>query len=126
MTLQVLKEVSRNSFAHSAYRLIDDEPTIVGKWCRCTYLDHGLWDVWLCNPENIAAGLTVRKVRSIHAQITQNSRGPGPFRELTGEGVYLGMPTDVLILNRIVLGIPKRRAVSPHSGVKFSAAAGAI
>jgi hypothetical protein len=120
MSLLELKEKTRNAFSHAAYQIIDDEPIVVGTWCRCAYIGNDLWDVWLCNPLDLRSGLSQRRINSIRSRIAEISRRPGPYRELTGEGIYLAMPTDIFLRSRLALGIPKRRAVSPLSGMRFT------
>ena len=43
MSLLERKEKARDTFANAAYRLIEDELTIVGTWYRCTYIGNDLW-----------------------------------------------------------------------------------
>lgn len=102
-----LTDATNGAFSEPAYRCIDREWMVVGKFCRCTYNGDQTWDVWLCNPEDIRAGLTQRRVRSIAQKVRVNCR----FIELTGEGVYPSMTTAELLINRHLLGIRKRRAI---------------
>ena len=120
MSLLELKEKTCNTFAHAAYQIIDDEPIVVGVWCRCAYIGNDLWDVWLCNPLDLRSGLSQRRINSIRSRMAEISGRLGPCRELTGEGIYLAMPTDIFLRSRLALGIPKRRAVSPLSGMRFT------
>lgn len=108
-----LEQVTRRAFSGPAYRCVDDEWQVVGKFCRCAYLGNGHWDVWVCNPSDIAAGLTSRKVSGIVRRIAEISPRSGPFHELTGEGYYPTMPTEVLLRSMAPLGISKRRKAAP-------------
>lgn len=110
-----LEQITSKAFSSSAYRCIDDEWIIVGKHCRCAYLGSNCWDVWVCNPADLVAGLTQRKVRSIAARIAELFPLPGGFIELTGEGVYPCMSTAELLQSAPVLGIKKRRAANPDA-----------
>ena len=109
ITKRELRELTNHKISDLAIRCVDDEWQIVGKFCRCSYLGNNTWDVWICNPDNLTAGLSQRKVRSI----ARNLRLNAPFRELTGEGVCDSVTTEALLLNRAVLGIRKRRMTSP-------------
>ena len=108
-----LQRLTQRAFSASAYRSIDDEWQVVGKYCRCTYLGNDHWDVWLCNPKDMVSGLSQRKVRAISARIAATELRNGGFRELTGEGVYDAMPTATLLKSARYLGIKGRRAPSP-------------
>ena len=107
-----LEGITGNAFASSAYQNVDGEWILRGKFCRCAYLGNKRWDVWLCNPQNIRDGLTQRKVRSITARIAELSPQEVPFRELTGEGVYPVMYTDLLVKSAFLLGIKRKRRSS--------------
>ncbi len=106
-----LIEASHVAFSEPAYRCIDREWIVVGKFCRCGYNGDQTWDVWLCNPKDIRAGLSHRRIRSIANKVRANCR----FIELTGEGVYPSITTTELILDRHLLGIRKRRTSDSKS-----------
>ena len=108
VTKRELRELTNNKFSDLAIQCVDDEWQIVGKFCRCSYKGNNTWDVWICNPDTLAAGLSQRKLRAITKIIPTGST----FRELTGEGVYQSMSIEALLLSRSVLGIRKRRVVS--------------
>lgn len=109
-----LEQLTGKAFSSSAYRCIDDEWQVAGKFCRAVYLGNGHWDVWLCNTADLDAGLSQRKIRSIAAGIAENGPVAGGFRELTGEGVYQRMLTAHLLQNAPLLGIKRRRSVNPE------------
>lgn len=90
MTLADLKDLTGNAFAGPCYRIRSDEPVIVGKWCICGYLEGDLFDVWICNPKDIAQGLGQRRVRNIHRAIADLGLDSGPYSELAGEAIYRG------------------------------------
>jgi hypothetical protein len=52
-----LREVFGKNVSSSAFKLIDGELNIIGKWCRITLEDNGVFDVWICNTKDISAGL---------------------------------------------------------------------
>ena len=108
ITKRELRELTNHKISDLAIRCVDDSWEIVGKFCRCSYLGDNNWDVWICNPDNLTAGLSQRKLRAIARKVPPGTT----FRELTGEGLYDCMPTEALLLNMRVLGIRKRRVVS--------------
>lgn len=105
-----LREIFRNDVSSSAFKLIDGELTIVGKWCRLTLDDDGAFDVWICNPDDLYSGLGVRKVRSVISRL--NSPAGSPFHELTGEGWGKVRGKELILQNLALLGIKKKRRVS--------------
>lgn len=116
-TLEQLKETTGNSFAHKSY-LPESEggPAVVGKFAICEPLHDGFWDVWLCNTEDMAAGIGTRKLNNIISAIeVSESSATGPLRRLDGEAVYARMPTDVLLRIHRLLGIRTRRKATPTS-----------
>jgi hypothetical protein len=110
-----LETITQKAFSSTAYRIVDDEYIVVGKHCRCAYLGNDCWDIWLCNPADLVAGLSQRKVRSISARIAEILPQQGGFRELTGEGVYPSMSTADLLRSAPLLGIKRRRAANPEA-----------
>lgn len=108
-----LETVTENRFARNSIRLVDDEMTVVGKFSRSVYLGNGLWDVWVCNPGNIATGLTSRKITAIDAAICALGLSTGVFQRFEGEGAYPKMPTATLLRSASVLGIRKRKRHDP-------------
>lgn len=108
VTKRDLEAITQDSFARNAIRKIDEEWTVVGRFCRCVYNGDETWDVWLCNPDNLAQGLSERKVSAIYGRIADKCPDAGPFRRLTGEGIYPSMPTETFLLSASFLGIRRR------------------
>lgn len=113
MTLADLKELTGNAFSGPSYRYRYDEPVIVGKYSICAYLGGDLWDVCLCSPEDIAKGLTPQRLHAITAYVASLPVKSGPYRALTGEGIYTAMPTATLVRSASRLGIKRRRQSRP-------------
>jgi hypothetical protein len=105
-----LREIFGNDISSTAFKLIDGESTIVGKWCRLTLDDDGVFDVWICNPDDLYSGLGVRKVRNIISRL--NSPAGSPFHELTGEAWGKVRDKEIILQSLHLLGIRKRRRVS--------------
>jgi len=103
-----------DKISKTAIQCIDDEWRIKGKWCYVTPDDEQgeIWDIWICNPENIAAGLSQRRFKSIiHAL---ESTGKVGFNELTGEAWGKVTDKSLILENLKLLGIRKKRQVSPE------------
>ena len=102
----------------TAIQCIDDEWQIKGKWCYVAPDDNNgnVWDIWLCNPNDIAVGLSQRRVRSINHAL--ESTGKMEFNELTGEAWGKVRDKEVILENLKLLGIRKKRIVSPEQALK--------
>lgn len=60
-----LKEVSaalNGKIAKASIREIDGSPAVIGRTCIATPMANGTWDVWICNSEDLRAGLGQRAV----------------------------------------------------------------
>lgn len=108
MTLPELKDLTGNAFAGPCYRMKDGEPVIVGKYCVCAYNGDDTWDVWLCSPDDVATGLTPQRLHAIAQYVEKSPGESGAYKPLTGEGVYTGMPTKILIRCASRLGIRRK------------------
>ena len=95
----------------------DGEWVIQGKWCIAAPEADGIWDLWLCHPQDMAAGLGQRKVRNTLKTLQKSilalktSTGTA-FRELTGEAWGKVAGTTLILANTAVLGIRRKRKVS--------------
>ncbi len=92
----------------------DGEFVIQGKFCVIAYEPPDLWDIWICNPDDLYSGLTQRKVSGIIASL-QKSKGWGVFRELTGEADVRVRDKQLILNNLPVLGIKKKQEYSPET-----------
>ena len=91
-----------------------DEWVIKGKFCIVAPDDEdgGVWDIWICNPDDIAAGLSQRRVRNITQAL--ESTGKMEFNELTGEAWGKVRDKEVILNNHKLLGIRKKRQITPE------------
>ena len=91
---------------------IEGQWRIVGKQMEIEYLGNGLWDVFICNRQDMAAGVSQNRVNSILAKF---SRAGLPCTELNGEGYTQGSLEHikpVVLSCRAYFGIPKKRELS--------------
>ncbi len=90
------------------------EFVIQGRFCVIAFEEPDLWDIWVCNPDDLSSGLTQRKVSGIIATL-QKSEGWGVFRELTGEADVRVRDKQLILNNLSVLGIKKKQEYSPET-----------
>jgi hypothetical protein len=114
-----LREIFGNNVSSSAFKLIDGELTLIGKWCRIALDDDGKIDLWICNTADMLAGLGVRKVGNIVSRI--NYRVGSPLRELNGEAWGKVRDKEIILQNLPLLGIKKKRRVSELQRVSLVA-----
>ena len=109
------KEISKhfdNKISPKWIKSDGSEYGIVGKYCRITPIDGKYWDLWLCNPADIAKGLGTRRLNRIISILSENMCQERPFTELTGEA-YTRVATKELILGNLsLLGIKRKRTIS--------------
>jgi hypothetical protein len=92
----------------SGLHVIDDEASVVGKFCHVTPMEDapGTFDLWLRSPLNSTDGLGARKLTSIIESLGANL----PWHRIDGEA-YVSVGKDVILDNLSVLGIRKQRVV---------------
>ena|SRR3990167_3241010 len=90
----------------------DGEYVIQGKYCIAAPEEGGIFDVFICNPKNMAAGLGQKRVRNM-LRAWKTSVGT-TFRELTGEAWAKVAGTDEILANAAILGIRRKRKISPE------------
>jgi hypothetical protein len=105
-----LRKIFGNDVSSSAFKSIDGELNIVGKWCRIALEDNGVFDVWICNTADLNSGLVQKKVRNIVSRL--NSQARSPFHELNGEAWGKVRGKEIILENLSVLGIKKKRRIS--------------
>ena len=54
------QQIAQRCITHDGY-----EWGVTGKYCRITILGDGNLDLWLCNSQNIAKGLGMRRINRI-------------------------------------------------------------
>ncbi len=104
----------------SVIKKIDDEYEIVGKYCRIIMFDDWQIDLWLCNPTNMAKGLSKRKLNSlvsalevpVESTFSDKVTKSISFSVLEGEAwINLDLP-DLILNNLKLLGIRKKRELT--------------
>ncbi len=92
----------------------NDEYVVQGKFCVVAPLGNNEFDIWICNPDDLYNGLGQRKVRNIAAKLFKSAVGT-MFTELTGEGYGVVAGAEIILQNLELLGIKKKRVVSPEN-----------
>lgn len=90
----------------------EDNWFVLGKWCRVTPVD-GEWDVWVCNPKDLAVGLSNRKVSNIAKAIFSLIDRKPEIVFFEGEA-QLTLTSEEVIRCLKPLGIRRARALSPE------------
>jgi hypothetical protein len=100
------------TFAKAAFRAIDGESRIIGKFGQITLNDDGSFDVWIVTPDRSPVG--TRKLNNLVSAISATSWKPD-IRVLTGDAWFT--TTDPALVREIafLLGIPKRRCYSAET-----------
>lgn len=106
--------------------LVDDQTEtgsymIQGKYCWIqTAFDYGddVWNIFICNPTDMHKGLGLRKVRNI-VRVLPKTCVKTAYRELNGEADMWVKGTEGILQNLKLLGIRKKRELSPESVVNM-------
>ena len=110
MTLSDFKQ----DFSGSAFKTIDGERRIVGKFCEIIILDGGSFDIWVVRPnrEPISNQKLTWLIKGIEALPTFSSGKKATIQRLTGEA-YLQTTNRSLVREVALLcGIKRKRQVS--------------
>jgi len=101
-----LKDLFRNEVSSSAFKIIDGEKRIIGKYGQISIVDN-LFDIWIIGPD--LTPLNNHRITAILKKMPVNT----PVQRLTGE-CYVQTP-DIELVREILplLGIKKRRKYSP-------------
>jgi len=103
-------EYFRERVSRSAIRQESGEMVIRGKWCEITQVGDRL-DVFICNPDDMQAGLGQRKVTNIVRALEKTAQ-EGVFTVLNGEAYTQGLSVEIVCQHLSLLGIRKKRRVS--------------
>jgi hypothetical protein len=104
--LPTLREQFSNDFASSAFKTIDGEARIVGKFGQITQFDDRVFDVWFVGSS--LAPLGYRKLAAIENNIGEEGR----LRKLNGEACIQGQGRDFVLRMASLAGIKKKRRLS--------------
>jgi hypothetical protein len=99
----------RSDFSRSAFRTIDGELAIIGKFGRIIEFDDGTFDCWFVGSD--LERLSGRRIASIRRNLAQE----GTFQELTGEAWVQGQGREFVLKIAPLLGIKRKRQVSPKT-----------
>jgi hypothetical protein len=108
-----LRDDFGGDFSSSAFRVIDDELRIVGKWGQIAEMD-GYYDVWLVREDGEPMGTL--KLR----RLCQNTPFKTPPTELTGEGWGRVAGRDDLLKTAHLLKVRKKRKVSAQERARLA------
>ena len=104
----------KQDFSSSAFKTIDRERRIVGKFCEVTILDDGTFDVWIVRPDR--EPISKRKLKCIIKGIVSlpscSPEESGTIQALDGEG-YIQTSNQALVREIAFLcGVRKRMRYS--------------
>ena len=104
----------KQDFSSSAFKTIDGERRIVGKFCEITVLDDGTLDIWIVRPdrEPISNQKLTWLIKGIEVLPAFLSGKKATIQRLTGEA-YL-QTTDRSLVREVALlcGVKRKRCVS--------------
>ena len=108
-----LRRLFENEVSSSAFQKIDGELRIIGKFAQIVLIDDGLFDIWLVRPglEPISA----RKLNAIIKMFPKEAK----FTVLTGEAYTQISDKNIVIERLSLLGIRKKRKLSPEAKEKL-------
>ncbi len=107
-----LKKLFCDHVSSSAFKTIDGEKRIIGKWGQISLLDD-IFDVWLVQPD--LSPLTEHRITSIEKNLQLNS----PLIRLTGEAYFQTRDINMVRKSFPLLGIKKKRQLSEDSKAKL-------
>ena len=104
-----LRKTFDQHFARSAFRFIDDELRIIGKFGEIALNDDGSFDVWMVMPGRSPIG--TRKLTNLCAFV-QNLSREADIHRLTGEAWFTTTDTTSVRETGFQLGVKRRRRYS--------------
>jgi len=107
-----LKEILGDISSASAFKTIDGEKRIIGKWGQISLIDD-TFDVWLIQPD--LSSLTERRITTIENKLQLN----GTLIKLTGEAYFQTKDIDLIRRSIPVLGIRKKKQLSEATKEKL-------
>lgn len=105
--------------AKSAIQLVNDEWVIQGKWCIISFIGSDQFDVFICNPQDLAKGLGTRKLHILMSH--KNLPGKGQLRELKGEAYSNVALKDLTPDLLAFLGVRKKIVLSEKRKAELAA-----
>ena len=99
----------KNDFASSAFKVIDGDSAIVGKYGRIIQLENGVFDCWFVGPN--LAPLGARRLASFRGNLAQE----GTFREITGEVWVQGHGRDFVLRCALLARVRQKKRISAET-----------
>lgn len=118
MTKQELFDAFDGKISKASIVDRDGEFVIQGKFCVIAPEGENVWDIWIGSPDDLYSGLSQRKVTGIITSLQKSAVGSA-VRELTGEADTRVRGTGLILSNLRVLGIRKKREISPEAREKL-------
>lgn len=103
-----LRRIFGSEVSSSSFQVIDGESRIVGKFAQIALMEDGSFDIWLVGPG--LQPLSARKLNSIVKMFPLGAE----FTVLTGEAYTQVQDKDVVLKSLSLLGIRKKRKLSPE------------
>jgi hypothetical protein len=105
----------RKDFSSSAFRKINGDLEIFGKFGRIIQLDDGTFDAWFVGPRPKLLPLSGQRMAVIRKNIPEE----WGLRELTGEAWVQGRGRDFVLHVARLLGVKKKRRAIPGKSLHF-------
>ena len=104
----------RQDFSGSAFKIIDGERRIVGKFCEIEILADDIWDVYLVRPDraSISTQKLTHLLRSIEALPEYERAGRPPITRLDGEAHLQTTDRGLILRVAFYAGVKRKRQVS--------------
>lgn len=102
-----LREHFKDYVSSSAFKVIDGEFRIVGKFGEITLMDNGEFDIWVIDPWRL--GLSHQKLAAIQKSFPVGA----DLRMLDGEAYTQTGDKELILLALPLLGVKKKRKISP-------------
>lgn len=98
-------------FASTAFKTVDGERRIVGKFCEVSILDDGTLDVWIVTPSRQPIG--VRKLNNLEATISRlEGSQEARYTRLDGEAYIQTTYWDLVREVALLCGVKRRKRIS--------------
>jgi len=112
-TKAIIFDFFDKKISKSAIRKWDDGFSVIGNTCIVNLEPDGVIDVWICNPEDMYAGLGQKAVK--HRRRAFESYDTSAVIKLDGEAWVKTRDKNLVLRNLKLLGIRKRAERSPES-----------
>ena len=104
MSENTLRQIFGRNFSSSAFKTVDGEYRIVGRYGEITLNDDGSFDCWLVSKDR--SPLSARFVNA------RTSKVAARWTILTGEAHHCTTETELVLETAVLLGVKKRKQYS--------------